>query len=129
MDKFCNLVYLTDNNDYSLYEIDKKKILLEWKFAYIDKVNNGLKEFFLTKSENYIQLNYLYDIFSGEYLKYINLNDLQIVDEDYSYIKEFLLAVKDKSLELNRNLSLEELYLLSNLFINNYKNRIKLERR
>ena len=129
MDKFCNLVYLTDNNDYSLYEIDKKKILLEWNFAYIDKVNNGLKEFFLTKSENYIQLNYLYDIFSGEYLKYINLNDLQIVDEDYSYIKEFLLAVKDKSLELNRNLSLEELYLLSNLFINNYKNRIKLERR
>ena len=129
MDKFCNLVYLTDNNDYSLYEIDKKKILLEWKFAYIDKVNNGLKEFFLTKSENYIQLNYLYDIFSGEYLKYINLNDFQIVDEDYSYIKEFLLAVKDKSLELNRNLSLEELYLLSNLFINNYKNRIKLERR
>ena len=90
MNKFCNLVYLTDNNDYSLYEIDKKKILLEWNFAYIDKVNNGLKEFFLTKSENYIQLNYLYD-FTEKMIKEETTNPL--IKTLKPYLEEFRLAL------------------------------------
>lgn len=125
---FCNIVYLTKNNQEALKEIETRKRLLEWKFAYPDKVKEAKKEFFQMPAVDYVQLNYLYDTFSREYLLKVDLSDFNIVDEHFKYINLFLRMVIEKGILLEKRLNKLELYELANGFIDAYRNNKELKR-
>ncbi len=124
MGRYCGMYYLTKDDDGAKKEIENRKLILEWKFAYLDKKEEAKKDFFEIPGCCYTILGYDYGMFYNEHEDTIDISSLAIRDSKLGFINKFLRGLKLK----DKILSKEELMQYVDLFALNYKNNKKNER-